>query len=76
MSLQRTFMEVLVDDNGEFQVVFKKEFIEEFYTNVEDINKYIDYDMFNNFKNMLVDVFKKGDKLQKQIELGKEKNND
>jgi hypothetical protein len=68
MALQRTFMEVLIDDNGEFQVVFKKEFIEEFYTNVEDINKNIDYDKFNDFKNMLIEAFRKGDKMQNEIE--------
>ena len=58
-------MEVSVDDNGEFEVVLNKEFVEEFYTNVEDINKNIDYNIFNGFKNMLVKAFKKGDKLQK-----------
>jgi hypothetical protein len=68
MALQRTFMEVLVDDNGEFQIVFKKEFVEEFYTNAEDINKNINYDKFNDFKNMLVDAFRKGDKLQSELE--------
>lgn len=66
MATQRTFMEVLVDDNGEFQVVFKKEFVEEFYTNVEDINNNIDYDKFNDFKNMLVDAFRKGDKMKNE----------
>ena len=67
MSLQRTFMELLVDDEGEFQVVFKKEFIEEFYTKAEDINKNIDYDKFNEFKNMIINALRKGDKLQEEI---------
>lgn len=51
------------NETNEFEMVINRDLIETFYTNVEDINDNIDFDLFNEFKNNLMEALSKGDKL-------------
>ena len=51
------------NETKEFEMVINRDLIETFYTNVEDINDNIDFDLFNKFKNNLMEALRKGDKL-------------
>ena len=51
------------NETNEFEMVINRDLIETFYTNVEDINDNIDFDLFNEFKNNIMEALSKGDKL-------------
>ena len=51
------------NESKDFEMVINRDLIETFYTNVEDINNNIDFDLFNKFKNNLMEALRKGDKL-------------
>ena len=53
------------NESKEFEMVINRDLIETFYTNVEDINDNIDFDLFNKFKNNLMEALARGDKLEK-----------
>lgn len=58
------------NETKEFEMVINRDLIETFYTNVEDINGNIDFDLFNKFKNNLMEALRKGDKFEKLVEEG------
>lgn len=58
------------NETKEFELVINADLIETFYTNVEDINDNINFDLFNKFKNNLMEALRKGDKFEKLVEEG------
>jgi len=59
--MRRTFLEITVDDEGEFQLAFRKDFVKQFFSNPDEILEHIDYDALNELKDMITDSLKNGD---------------